>query len=59
MVKDRNQIRCSDEFHNLLHKFKAKCMMEGGKCPSDAFITKIIAKKINSEETWFYENIKF
>jgi len=45
-------IRVSKEFMFMINKFKAKCMLEGKKVPTNPQITKTVAKMIGYEEIW-------
>jgi len=63
MVKKSNQrevqIRPSKEFKDIINFVRAKYILAGKTPPSIPQITRQIAKKINKEELYTHEFIKF
>lgn len=52
-------IRSSREFKDVINYIKAKYLLEGKHPPTTAEITKMIARKVNKEEVFKDEFIKF
>ena len=48
-MPEKERIRVSDEFMDVLYEYKARCYANGIKAPSNPEITKIIAKNVDSE----------
>ena len=45
-------IRPAEEFRVIMDYIRAKCLLNGIKCPSITEITRVIAKKIDKEKLW-------
>jgi len=53
-MPEKERIRISEEFKDLIYDFKARCFANGKAPPTTVEITKIISEYINKEK--LFEN---
>lgn len=51
-MRNGQKIRVSDDLKEIIDWIRAKCLLNGVKCPSITVVTRVLSKKLDKEKIW-------